>query len=150
MKQWMLRITAYADRLLEDLDDLDWSDSIKEMQRNWIGRSEVRGVRKTLGKGGGGGSGVQMQRDWIGISEVRGVGKVSGGHLSSIVGNVMGSDSDSEEVGSDSERRGFRFRIRGTGLDIIGCGAISDVWEILITWGVQEQAAALDKGSGAR
>ncbi|GMH37090.1 hypothetical protein BSKO_04963 [Bryopsis sp. KO-2023] len=40
MKQWMLKITAYADRLLEDLDDLDWSDSIKQMQRNWIGRSE--------------------------------------------------------------------------------------------------------------
>lgn len=37
----MLRITAYADRLLEDLKDLDWSDSIKDMQRNWIGRSEV-------------------------------------------------------------------------------------------------------------
>ena len=41
MKQWMLRITKYADRLLEDLDDLDWSESIKDMQRNWIGRSEV-------------------------------------------------------------------------------------------------------------
>ncbi|KAK3039655.1 hypothetical protein RJ639_026996 [Escallonia herrerae] len=40
MRQWMLRITAYADRLLEDLDDLDWPDSIKEMQRNWIGKSE--------------------------------------------------------------------------------------------------------------
>jgi len=40
MKQWMLKITAYADRLLEDLEDLDWPDSIKEMQRNWIGRSE--------------------------------------------------------------------------------------------------------------
>lgn len=40
MKQWMLKITAYADRLLEDLDGLDWPDSIKEMQRNWIGRSE--------------------------------------------------------------------------------------------------------------
>lgn len=39
MKQWMLRITAYADRLLENLDTLDWPDSIKEMQRNWIGRS---------------------------------------------------------------------------------------------------------------
>src|SRR4051812_20243558 len=41
MRQWMLRITAYADRLLDDLDGLDWADSIKEMQRNWIGRSEV-------------------------------------------------------------------------------------------------------------
>ncbi|DBB16395.1 TPA: hypothetical protein ACH3X3_014684 [Trebouxia sp. C0006] len=40
MKQWMLRITQYADRLLEDLDDVDWSDSIKDMQRNWIGRSQ--------------------------------------------------------------------------------------------------------------
>ncbi|KAL6990740.1 leucine--tRNA ligase [Sarracenia purpurea var. burkii] len=40
MRQWMLRITAYADRLLDDLDDLDWPESIKEMQRNWIGRSE--------------------------------------------------------------------------------------------------------------
>lgn len=40
MKQWMLRITAYAERLLEDLNDLDWSESLKEMQRNWIGKSE--------------------------------------------------------------------------------------------------------------
>ena len=40
MRQWMLRITAYAERLLEDLDRIDWSDSLKEMQRNWIGRSE--------------------------------------------------------------------------------------------------------------
>ena len=39
MKQWSLRITAYAQRLLDGLDDLDWSDSLKEMQRNWIGRS---------------------------------------------------------------------------------------------------------------
>ena len=38
--QWMLRITAYADRLLEDLDGLDWDENIKDMQRNWIGRSE--------------------------------------------------------------------------------------------------------------
>ena len=40
MQQWMLRITEYAQRLLEDLDGIDWSDSLKEMQRNWIGRSE--------------------------------------------------------------------------------------------------------------
>lgn len=40
MRQWMMRITAYADRLLDDLDDLDWTDSLKTMQRNWIGRSE--------------------------------------------------------------------------------------------------------------
>jgi leucyl-tRNA synthetase len=40
MRQWMLRITAYAERLLKDLDAIDWSDSLKEMQRNWIGRSE--------------------------------------------------------------------------------------------------------------
>lgn len=40
MRQWMLKITAYAERLLEDLEDLEWPESIKEMQRNWIGRSE--------------------------------------------------------------------------------------------------------------
>jgi leucyl-tRNA synthetase len=40
MRQWMLRITAYAERLLQDLDTIDWSHSLKEMQRNWIGRSE--------------------------------------------------------------------------------------------------------------
>ncbi|GMH19448.1 hypothetical protein Nepgr_021289 [Nepenthes gracilis] len=40
MRQWMLKITAYAERLLEDLDALDWPESVKEMQRNWIGRSE--------------------------------------------------------------------------------------------------------------
>lgn len=40
LKQWHIRITAYADRLLEDLKDIDWPENIKEMQRNWIGRSE--------------------------------------------------------------------------------------------------------------
>jgi leucyl-tRNA synthetase len=39
MPQWMMRITAYADRLLRNLDSLDWSDAMKEMQRNWIGKS---------------------------------------------------------------------------------------------------------------
>ena len=40
MRQWTLRITAYAEKLLRDLETIDWSDSLKEMQRNWIGRSE--------------------------------------------------------------------------------------------------------------
>ena len=40
LRQWMLRITAYAERLLDDLEPVDWRESIKEMQRNWIGRSE--------------------------------------------------------------------------------------------------------------
>jgi leucyl-tRNA synthetase len=40
LRQWMLRITAYAERLLDDLEQVDWPESIKEMQRNWIGRSE--------------------------------------------------------------------------------------------------------------
>ena len=39
MRQWLLKITAYADRLIDDLDDLDWPEAIKEQQRNWIGRS---------------------------------------------------------------------------------------------------------------
>lgn len=55
MRQWVLRITDYADRLLEDLEDLDWPESLKEMQRNWIGRSEgaeitfaIEGTDKTF------------------------------------------------------------------------------------------------------
>ena len=42
LRQWMLRITAYAERLLDDLEPLDWSESIKEMQRNWIGKAKGR------------------------------------------------------------------------------------------------------------
>ncbi len=45
MRQWMLRITQYADRLIEDLDELDWPEPIKKMQRDWIGRSEGARVR---------------------------------------------------------------------------------------------------------
>ena len=44
MRQWMMRITAYADRLIDDLDTLDWTDAIKAMQRNWIGRSHGANV----------------------------------------------------------------------------------------------------------
>jgi leucyl-tRNA synthetase len=52
LKQWMLRITAYADRLVEDLDGLDWSRAIKDMQRNWVGRSEGAEVDFKIKRGG--------------------------------------------------------------------------------------------------
>jgi leucyl-tRNA synthetase len=48
MKQWSMRITAYADRLLEGLQHIDWPESIKEQQRNWIGRSQGASVRFTV------------------------------------------------------------------------------------------------------
>ena len=51
MRQWMLRITAFADRLSADLDGLDWTDSLKTMQRNWIGRSEGADVRFQVATG---------------------------------------------------------------------------------------------------
>jgi leucyl-tRNA synthetase len=53
MKQWMLRITAYADRLLDDLEGLDWPEPIKKMQRDWIGRSEGAEVRFPVEGGDG-------------------------------------------------------------------------------------------------
>ncbi len=53
MKQWMLKITEYAERLLTDLDDLDWPDSIKELQRNWIGKSEGATVKFEIEGGHG-------------------------------------------------------------------------------------------------
>jgi leucyl-tRNA synthetase len=45
LRQWMMRITAYADRLLDDLDRLDWPEKVKTMQRNWIGRSHGAQIR---------------------------------------------------------------------------------------------------------
>ncbi|HTU16964.1 MAG TPA: class I tRNA ligase family protein, partial [Gemmataceae bacterium] len=51
LRQWLLRITAYAERLLEDLEGLDWSESIKKMQRDWIGRSEGAEVDFALTSG---------------------------------------------------------------------------------------------------
>ena len=53
MKQWSMRITAYADRLLNDLEEIDWSDSIKEQQRNWIGKSEGSSVIFEIKEGKG-------------------------------------------------------------------------------------------------
>lgn len=53
LKQWMMRITAYSDRLVADLDRLDWPDSVKAMQRNWIGRSEGAVVRFATATGSG-------------------------------------------------------------------------------------------------
>jgi len=52
MRQWMLRITAYAERLISDLEGLDWPDSIKLLQRNWIGKSQGAEVRFGMEKGG--------------------------------------------------------------------------------------------------
>jgi len=52
MKQWMLKITAYADRLIDDLEDVDWPENIKDMQRHWIGRSEGAEVDFTVSSTG--------------------------------------------------------------------------------------------------
>ena len=52
MRQWMLRITAYAERLLEDLDDVDWPEYVKEMQRNWIGKSHGAEIRMPIAGAG--------------------------------------------------------------------------------------------------
>ena len=51
MRQWMLKITEYAERLLEDLDDVDWPESVKEMQRNWIGKSHGADVQFAIDGG---------------------------------------------------------------------------------------------------
>ena len=51
MRQWFLRITAYAERLLGDLEELDWTDSMKDMQRNWIGKSEGASLHFKLENG---------------------------------------------------------------------------------------------------
>ncbi len=48
MKQWSMRITAYAERLLNDLNDIDWTESLKESQRNWIGKSEGASIKFEL------------------------------------------------------------------------------------------------------
>ena len=50
MRQWVMRITDYADRLLEDLDDLEWPESIKLSQKNWIGKSEGAQIKFQVNK----------------------------------------------------------------------------------------------------
>ncbi|MGL4175931.1 MAG: leucine--tRNA ligase [Dermatophilaceae bacterium] len=59
LRQWMMRITAYADRLADDLDRVDWPEKVKVMQRNWIGRSEGATVRFPLA-GGASSSGIEV------------------------------------------------------------------------------------------
>ncbi|HET9692241.1 MAG TPA: leucine--tRNA ligase [Acidimicrobiales bacterium] len=61
LTQWMMRITAFADRLLDDLDRLDWPASVKTMQRNWIGRSEGAAVRFPLHAPDGGADGAAVE-----------------------------------------------------------------------------------------
>jgi len=67
LRQWMMRITAYADRLVDDLDRIDWPDKVKSMQRNWIGRSEGAVVRFALpsrvsaGEAEGGGADLALE-----------------------------------------------------------------------------------------
>ena len=63
MRQWMLRITAYAERLLSDLDTIDWTDSLKEMQRNWIGKSEGAEVDFQIADSGTGVSPVRSKEN---------------------------------------------------------------------------------------
>jgi leucyl-tRNA synthetase len=60
IRQWLLRITAYADRLLEDLDEVEWPPSTKEMQKNWIGRSEGAEVDFKVAEGAGAGTKITV------------------------------------------------------------------------------------------
>ena len=75
MRQWMLKITEYAERLLNDLDTLDWSDGIKEMQRNWIGKStgalvDFKVVRLGVGKSEGSANSSTSQPSTSQLDEV--------------------------------------------------------------------------------
>jgi leucyl-tRNA synthetase len=71
LRQWMLRITVYADRLIEDLEVLQWPEPIKEMQRNWVGRSEGTEVDFFVGETG-------AFRDWLSARSKSGFPESSG------------------------------------------------------------------------
>ncbi len=64
LNQWMLRITAYADRLVEDLELVDWPRAIKDMQRNWVGKSEGAEVDFPLAEGNRAGGNPVARREW--------------------------------------------------------------------------------------
>ncbi|MCP4172246.1 MAG: leucine--tRNA ligase [Fuerstiella sp.] len=78
LKQWMLRITAYADRLAYELDDLDWPESIKLLQRNWIGRSTGAEVDFYIGDAGATGSASAEFESWKATRSERSWPAVSG------------------------------------------------------------------------
>ena len=71
MRQWMLKITEYAERLLKDLDTLDWPEGIKEMQRNWIGKSEGALVEFGVAKDGGSDAPEPLPKDVITVYTTR-------------------------------------------------------------------------------
>jgi leucyl-tRNA synthetase len=60
LRQWQMRITAYADRLVDDLDSLDWPEAVKQMQRNWIGRSSGANVTFAVADGPGAGEAIEV------------------------------------------------------------------------------------------
>ncbi len=71
MRQWMLKITEYAERLLKDLDTLDWPEGIKEMQRNWIGKSTGALVDFGVAKDGGSGAPEPRLKDVVTVYTTR-------------------------------------------------------------------------------
>ncbi|WP_428768423.1 leucine--tRNA ligase [Treponema sp. HNW] len=69
IRQWILKITAYAERLLQDLDELDWPESVKAMQKNWIGKSEGAEVTFKIADTDGKGAAAQGTADGAAASE---------------------------------------------------------------------------------